>query len=105
MVGDNRVVDIFDPIVTEQEGAHSTEDHNHYSTEESQIPEIEDKFSLPYNQSLLSSTQDSIESLATPQEADLVDEQIRAQLVSPRYLPEREAGAERSQVYHSGGVV
>ena len=88
------------PIVTEQEIEHSTE--------ESQIPEIEDKgkelihdpFSLPYNQSLLSSTQDSIESLATPQEADLDDEQIRALLASPRYLPERES-AERSQIYHS----
>ena len=53
-----RTVD--NPIVTEQEIEHSTE--------ESQIPEIEDKgkeltcdpFSLPYNQSLLSSTQDSI---------------------------------------------
>ena len=71
-----RTVD--NPIVTEQEIEHCTE--------ESQIPEIEDKgkeltydpFSLPYNQSLLSSTQDSIESLATPQEADLDDEQIRA---------------------------
>ena len=43
-VGDKKVVDIFNPIVTEQEGAHSTEDHKHYSTEESQIPEIDDKF-------------------------------------------------------------
>ena len=42
----------------------------------------------------------SIESIATPQEADLDDEQIRAPLASPRYLPEREASAERSQVYH-----
>ena len=51
-----------------------------------------DKFSLPYNQSL---------SLATPQEADLDDEQLRALLASPRYLLEREASAERSQMYHS----
>ena len=101
MVGDKTVVDIFNPIVTEQGGAHSTEDHKHYSTEEGQIPEIEDKFSLPHNQSLLSSTQDSTESLATPQEADLDDEQSRALLASPRYLPEREASAERSQIYHS----
>ena len=50
---------------------------------------------------MLSSTQDSIESTATPQEADLEDEQIRALLASPRYLPDREASAERSQVYHS----
>ena len=56
---------------------------------------------LSYNQSLLSSTQGSIESIATPQEADLDDEQIRALLASPRYLPEREASAERSQDYHS----
>ena len=71
-----RTVD--NPTVTEQEIGHSTE--------ESQIQEIEDKgkkfifdpFSLPFNQSLLSPTQDSIESIATPQEADLDDEQIRA---------------------------
>ena len=31
MVGDKTVVDTFTPIVTEQEGAHSTEDHKHYS--------------------------------------------------------------------------
>ena len=43
------------PIVTEQEIEHSTE--------ESQIPRIENKFSLPYNQSLLSSTQDSLKAL------------------------------------------
>ena len=40
-------------------------------------------------------------SLATPEEADLDDEQIRALLASPRYLPEREVIAERSQIYHS----
>ena len=75
----NRTVD--NPIVTEQEIEHSGE--------EGQIPEIEDKFSLPYNQSLLlSSTQDYIESRA---------------LASPRYLPEREASAERPQNYHSEG--
>ena len=44
-----------------------------------------------------------MESLATPQEADLVDEQIRILMASPRYLPEREASAERPQIYHSGG--
>ena len=67
-----RTVD--NPIVTEQEIEHSTE--------ESQIEETEDKgkelkndpFSLPKNQSLLSPTQDSIESIATPQEAVLDDE-------------------------------
>ena len=87
----NRTVD--NPIVTEQEIGHSTE--------ESQIPEIEEKCSVHHNQSLLSSTQDSVESLAMPQEADLDDEQIRALSASPRYLPKREASAERSQIYHS----
>ena len=45
--------------------------------------------------------QDSAESIATPQEADFDDEQIRALLASPRYPPEREASAGRSQVYHA----
>ena len=44
-----------------------------------------DPFSLPCNQSSLSSAQDSIESIATPKEADLADEQIRALLASPLY--------------------
>ena len=56
---------------------------------------------VSYNQSFLSSTSDSAESIATPQEADLDDEQIRALPAPPRYLPEREASAERSQIYHS----
>ena len=99
------VGDIFNPIVTEQEGAHSTQNHELHSSEESQIPEIEVKFSLPDNQSILSSTQDSMESVVTPQEADLDDEQIRILLASPRYFAERETSAERSQIYHSGGQV
>ena len=41
------------------------------------------------------------ESIATPQEADFDDEQIRALLASPRYLVKREASAERWQVHHS----
>ena len=46
-------------------------------TEDDQIAEIEDHIkTLSCNQSLLSSTQNSIESIATPQEADLDDEQI-----------------------------
>ena len=45
-----------------------------------------------------------MESLATPQEAaDLDDEQIRTLMASPRFLPERETSAERSQIYHSEG--
>ena len=88
----NRIVD--NQVITEQEDTTWTEDN--------QSTEIEGHVkTLSYNQSLLSSTQDSIESIATPQEADLDDEQIRALLASPQYLTEREASAERSQVYHS----
>ena len=90
----NRIVD--NQIINEQEDISCTEDN--------QITEIEVHVKiLSYNQSLLSCNQDSIESLATPQEADVDDEQIRALLASPRYLPEREASAERLQVYHSEG--
>ena len=64
--------------------------------------EIEDRVkTLSYNQSFLSSTQDSAESIATPQEADFDDEQLRALLASPLCIQEREASAQRSQVYHS----
>ena len=50
----------------------------------------------------ITSTYDSAESIGTPPpESDLDDEQIRALLFSPRYLHEREANADRSQVYHS----
>ena len=54
----NRIVD--NPIINEQDDITCTEDN--------QITEIEGHVTtLPYNQSLLSSTQDSIESIATPQ--------------------------------------
>ena len=50
----------------------------------------------------LASTYDSAESIVTPPlDSDLDDEQIRVLLASPLYLQEREANAERSQVYHS----
>ena len=50
----------------------------------------------------ITSTYDSAESIATPPpESDLDDEQIRALLASLLYLPEREASADRSQVYLS----
>ena len=90
----NRVVDSINPIVTEQESVQSTE--------ESQIPEIEDKFSLPYNQSLLSSNQDSFESLAPPQQSRLGRRTNSSLLASPRKLPEREAIGERSQTQREG---
>ena len=48
---------------------------------------------LPYN---------SAASIATlPLDSELDDEQLRALLASPLYLHEREASADRSQVYHS----
>ena len=88
----NSIVD--NQIINEQEDITFTEDN--------QITEIGGHVkSLSYNQSLLSSTQDSIESIATPQEADLDDEQLRTLLASPLYPQERGASAERSQVYHS----
>ena len=87
----NRMVD--NQIINEQEDITCSEDN--------QITEIGGHVkSLSYNQSLLSSTQDSIESIATPQEANLDDEQLRTLLASPLYPQERGASAERSQVYH-----
>ena len=84
----NRIVD--NQIINEQEDITCTDDN--------QITEIEGLVkSLSCNQSLLPSTQDSTESIAMPQ--DLNDEQIRALLASPRYSPEREASAARSQVF------
>ena len=48
------------------------------------------------------STYDSAKSTVTPSpDSHLDDEQIRALLDSPLYLQEREANAERTQVYHS----
>ena len=47
------------------------------------------------------STYDSSESIVTPAESDFDGEELRALLVSPLYLQERGASAERSQVYHS----
>ena len=71
-------------------------------TEDDQITELEDRVkSLSHNQSFLPLTHDSAESIATPPDSDFDDEQIRALLASPRYLPEREASAERSQVSNS----
>ena len=50
----------------------------------------------------MASSCDSAESIGTsPPDSDLDDEQIRALLASPLYLQEREANAERSQVFDS----
>ena len=57
---------------------------------------------LAFHQSITASTYNSAESIATlPPESDLGDDQLCAPLVSPLYLLEREASAERWQVYHS----
>ena len=57
---------------------------------------------LFFHRPSITSTYDSAESIATlPPESDLDDWQIRALLASPLYLQEREASADRSQVYHS----
>ena len=57
---------------------------------------------LSFHQSITASTYISAESIATlPPESYLDDVQLRALLVSPLYLQEREASVERSQVYHS----
>ena len=57
---------------------------------------------LFFHRPRITSTYDSAESIATPPpESDLDDEQIRALLAPPLCLQEREASADRSQVYHS----
>ena len=95
--GPKNIVD--NPTITEQEIARSVEESQNTEIEEKGL--ASDPSSSPYDESLLSFTQDSIETIATPQEADLDDEQIRALLASPRSLPERDANAKRPQVYLS----
>ena len=57
---------------------------------------------MSFHQSITASTYDSAESIATPPlDSDLDDEKLRALLASPLDMQEREASAERSQVYHS----
>ena len=78
-------------------------DYKHF-TRDGQFTEHEDLRVKPLslNQSITASTNDSAESIATPPpESDLDDEQLRALLALPLYLQERQASAERSQVYHS----
>ena len=54
---------------------------------------------FPFNQSLLSSTQDSIECIATPQEADLDDQQIRAlRLHHGTYRSEKQVRNDRKVI-------
>ena len=73
-------------------------------TEDKQLAEHEDLRVRPlsFHQSIIASTYGSAESITTPlPKSDLDDEQLSALLASPLYLLEREASAERSQVYHS----
>ena len=73
-------------------------------TEDKDLAEHEDLRVRPlfFHRQSIASTCDSAESIATlPPESDWDDEQIRALLASPLYLQEREANADRSQVYHS----
>ena len=82
-------------IADDQEDMHFTEDEQFNELEEIRVR------LWYFHQSIVSSTQDSAESNATPQEADFDDEQLRALLASPLYLQERGGSAERSQVCHS----
>ena len=77
------------------------QDYKHF-TGDGQLTEHEDLRVKPlsFHQSITASTYDSAESIATP-ESDSDDDQLRPLLASPLYLQEREASAERSQVYHS----
>ena len=79
-------------------------DYRHF-TEDGQFTELEDLPVRPlsHHQSIIATTYDSAESIATPPDSDLDDEQLRALVASPLYQQEREASAERSQVYHCEG--
>ena len=75
-----------------------------HPSEKQDLAEHEDVRVKPlfFHQPSMSSTCDSEESIATPHpDSDLDDDQIRALLASPLYLQEREANAERLQVYQS----
>ena len=88
-------------VISDKDHKHFTED-KHFS-EYKDLAEQEDLRLKPlfFHQSSISSTYDSAESIATlPPDSDLDDDQIRALLTSSLYLQEREAYAERSQVYH-----
>ena len=84
-------------------------DHRH-STEDNQLVEYQDLAEHDdsrvtpqfFHRPSIASTYDSAESIVTPPpDSGLDDEQIRALLASPLYLQEREASADRSQLYHS----
>ena len=62
---------------------------NQIIDEQDNIEEIGFK-PLSYSQSLIHSAYDSAESIATPPDSDLEDEQLRKMLASPLYIRERE---------------
>ena len=91
------------PVASYEPKQHAeNQDHRHI-TEDKQFTEHEDLRIKPlfFHQSIIASTYDSAESIATPPESDSDDEQLRALLTSPLYLQKEGASAERSQVYHS----
>ena len=74
---------VMNPRILQETRIHVS---NHYSSTDQEKPD----------------TYDSAQNLVTPPpESDLDDEQIRDLLASPHYPQEREANAERSQLYHS----
>ena len=56
---------------------------------------------LSYSQSLVHSAYDSAESIATPPDSDLEDEQLRKVLASPLFVREREENEGQARAYHS----
>ena len=64
------------------------------------IEEIGEK-KLSYSQSLVHSAYDSAESIATPPDSDLEDEQLRKMPASPLCIWEREENAGQARPYHS----
>ena len=57
--------------------------------------------SMTYSQSLIHSAYDPAESIATPPNSDLEDEQVRKMLASPLYIQEREENEGQARDYHS----
>ena len=89
------------PPLTGYEPNRTAEDWDYrYLTRDGQFTELEDLRVrlLFFHQSITASTYDSAESIATCQESDFDDEQLRDLLASPLYIPEQGASAERSQV-------
>ena len=56
---------------------------------------------LSYSQSLIHSAYDSAESIATPPDSDLEDEQLRKMLASPLFSHGREENEGQPRAYHT----